>query len=298
MKKEIQQGYIALGIVSLFWGTSYTASKIANVYMPGIFLAGIRQFITGSIMTAFFLCKKYPLPSLENLKKIFFQGMLLLFIGNGLVTWSLEFISSGLAAILAALTPLFIAFFSMLLYKSAKVTGWMFAGLTIGLAGVCLIFYDYLGQIGNRSFMLGICMSLSSVLAWSLGSVYSSRQKLPVNILFSVGLQMLISGTLLLVICSISGKYRNLIHLPAPGWYALLYLIMIGSLLSYSAYVFAISKLPPTLVSVYAYINPVVAILLGWMLLKEKINTHMLPGTAIILYGVYLVNREYSKHKI
>ena len=174
----------------------------------------------------------------------------------------------------------------------------MFAGLAIGLAGVCIIFYDYLGQFGNRSFKVGIAMSLSSVLAWSFGSVYSSRQKLSVNFLFSVGLQMLISGTLLLVICSISGKYVNLIHSPASGWYALLYLIVVGSLLSYSAYVFALSKLPPTLVSVYAYINPVVAIVLGWILLKEKMNVHILQGTMIILYGVYLVNREYNKQKI
>jgi drug/metabolite transporter (DMT)-like permease len=298
MEKEIRKGYVALGIVSLFWGTSYVASKIGNTYMPAIFLAGVRQFFTGSILTVFFLCENHRLPSLNVAKKIFLQGILLLFLGNGLVTWSLEYISSGLAAILAALTPLFIAFFSIFINKSAKVSGWMFTGLTIGLGGVCIIFYDYLGQIGNRSFILGICMSLASVLAWSLGSVYSSRQRLTINFLFSVGLQMLSSGTLLLVICFISGKYVNLIHSPAPGWYALLYLIVIGSLLSYSAYVFALNKLPPTLVSVYAYINPVVAILLGWLLLKEKMNVHMLPGTAIILYGVYVVNREYNRHKL
>lgn len=298
MKKEIQKGYIALGIVCLFWGTSYVASKIGNTYMPAIFLAGIRQFFTGLIMTAFFLFKKYQLPSAGNLKKIFFQGMLLLFLGNGLVTWALEFISSGLAAIIAAFTPLFIALFSIFFSKSAKVSTWMLVGLATGLTGVCIIFYDYPEQIGNRSFMTGIFMSLSSVVAWSLGSIYSSRQKLSVNFLFSVGLQMLLSGSLLLLICFISGKYVNLMHSPAGGWYALLYLIVIGSLLSYSAYIFALSKLPPTLVSVYAYINPVVAILLGWILLKEKMSVYMLPGTLIILYGVYLVNREYEKQKI
>ena len=298
MKKEIQKGYIALGIVSLFWGTSYTASKIGNTYIPAIFMAGVRQFIAGLILTVFFLCKKYPLPARDDFKKIFFQGMLLLFLGNGLVTWALEFISSGLAAIIAALTPLFVALFTMVFSKYTKVSGWMFIGLVTGLSGICVIFYDYLGQIGNRSFMTGISMALLSVLAWSFGSVYSSRQKLSVNILFSVGLQMLISGTILLVICFISGKYVNLLHEPVAGWYALFYLIVIGSLLSYSAYVYAISKLPPTLVSVYAYINPVVAILLGWILLKEKMNVHMLPGTVIILYAVYLVNRESNRQKI
>ncbi len=298
MKKEIRKGYIALGIVSLFWGTTYVACKIGNTYMPPIFLAGVRQFITGLILTSFFLCRSHHLPSGNDFKKIFIQGMLLLFIGNSLLTWSLEFISSGLAAIIAALVPMFIALFSILFSKSAKVSRWMFIGLAIGLSGVCIIFYNYIGQIGNRSFLLGILMIFLSVLAWSFGSVYSSRQKLSVNILFSIGLQMLISGTMLLVICFISGKYVNLRHLPDIGWYTLFYLIVMGSLLSYSAYIFALSRLPPTLVSVYAYINPVVAILLGWMLLKEKINGHIWPGTLIILYGVYLVNREFKNQKI
>lgn len=297
MNKEIQKGYVALAIVSLFWGTCYTASKIGNTYMPAIFMAGIRQFFAGLVMTVFFLIKKHQLPSWDNFKKIFIQGILLLFIGNGLVTWALEFIGSGLAAIIAALTPLFITLFSIVFIKYAKVSRWMFAGLAIGLAGVCIIFYDYIGQTANRSFIMGISMALLSVIAWSFGSLYSSKQILFVNILFGVGLQMLISGTMLLGICFISGKYVNLLHLPAPGWYALLYLIVIGSLLSYSAYVFAISKLSPTLISVYAYINPVVAILLGWILLKEKMTLHMLLGTVIILYGVYLVKREFNKQK-
>ena len=109
---------------------------------------------------------------------------------------------------------------------------------------------------------------------------------------------MLIAGTVMLIICFSSGKYVNLIHATHSSWYALLYLIFFGSLLAYSAYVFAISKLPPTLVSVYAYINPVVAILLGWILLQEKMNVNMILGTLIILYGVYLVNREYKKQII
>ncbi len=295
MKTEIRKGYAALGIVSLFWGTSYTASKIGNNYMPAIFMAAVRQFFTGLILTIYFVGKKHSLPHRADLKKIFIQGLLLLFLGNGLVTWSLEFISSGLAAIIATLTPLFIAIFSTIFNKYVKISAWMFSGLIIGFAGICIIFYDYIDQISSHSFITGISLSLLSVLAWSFGSVYSSTHKLSVNILFSVGLQMFISGSLLMLICFISGKHVSLMQVPAMGWYALLYLIFIGSLLSYSAYVFALSRLPAALVSVYAYINPVVAILLGWILLKEKMNALMLPGTVVILYGVYLVNREFNR---
>lgn len=297
MKKDTRRGYIALIIVSFFWGTTYVASKIGTGYMPGLFVSGVRQFLSGLLMVTFFLCKGYSIPSWTDLKKISIQGLFLLCIANGLLTWAIEFISSGLAAIIAGLVPIFIALFSILLTKSARITKWMFAGLLIGMLGVCTIFYNYLGQLANKSFILGISMALIATLSWSFGTVYTSKQKSTVSILFSVGLQMLISGIVLLIVCFSTGKYVNLAQTPHNSWYALIYLIFFGSLLAYSAYVFAITKLPPTLVSVYAYINPVVAVLLGWMLLREKMNVNMILGTLIILYGVYLVNREFKKQK-
>ena len=296
--KEISKGYVALGVVSFFWGTTYIASRIGAHHMPGLFVSGVRQFLSGIILAGFFMLKGYSLPAWRDIKKISVQGILLLCVANGLTTWSLEYISSGLAAIIAALVPLFVTLFSILLTRCATITRWMVAGLVIGLAGVCTIFYDYIGQATDRSFIMGISMALVATLAWSFGTVYSARQKIAVNILYSVGLQMLIAGIVMLVICGLSGKYINLADTGQAGWYALLYLIFIGSLLSYTAYVFAISKLPPTLVSVYAYINPVVAVLLGWLLLKERMNGYMITGTFIILYGVYIVNREYKKQNI
>jgi drug/metabolite transporter (DMT)-like permease len=121
---------------------------------------------------------------------------------------------------------------------------------------------------------------------------------LPVDILFNVGLQMLIAGIVLLIICAATGKYVNLVDAGSAAWISLIYLITFGSLLAYSAYVFAVSKLPTTLVSIYAYINPIVAVGLGWLLLHEKLNANMLLGTLITLAGVFLVNREYRKLKV
>jgi drug/metabolite transporter (DMT)-like permease len=125
--------------------------------------------------------------------------------------------------------------------------------------------------------------------------VYSSRQKPPIDILFNVGLQMFIAGIIVLAICLLTGKYVNPVSMDQNSWLALGYLVVFGSLLAYSAYVFVIGKLPPTQVSVYAYINPVVAVLLGWLLLSEKMNVNMIVGTFITLSGVYLVNREFKR---
>jgi drug/metabolite transporter (DMT)-like permease len=214
-----------------------------------------------------------------------------------MVTWSVEYISGGLAAIIAALVPILITVFSIWLLKRTKFTRLMIGGLLIGFVGVILIFYDYLHQFSNKSFSVGVLLAFLGTVCWAFGTVYGSRKKLPVDILFNVGLQMLIAGIVTLVICGVSGKFVNPVHFGIASWYALLYLVVFGSLIAYSAYVFAISKLSPTLVSIYAYINPIVAVLLGWALLNEKMNPSMIIGTLVTLGGVYLVNREFKKQK-
>ena len=298
MKKELYKAYIALGLVSFFWGTTYIAARIGAQHMPGLFVSGLRQFFSGLILVTFFFLKGCKLPGWEVMKRISVQSIFLLCIANGLLTWSVEYISGGLAAVIAALVPLFITLFSVWFSKCAKVTRWMIAGLVTGFAGILVIFYDYLGEVHNTTFVFGVVLALISTLSWSFGTVYTSRQKPTIDILFGVGLQMLIAGIIILTICAASGKYVNLADTGHESWYALIYLIVFGSLIAYSAYVFAISKLPATLVSIYAYINPIVAVGLGWLLLSEKMSAHMLTGTFITLGGIYIVNREYKKIKI
>jgi drug/metabolite transporter (DMT)-like permease len=297
MKKDLYKAYIALGIVSFFWGTTYIASKIGAQHMPGLFLAGLRQFFSGLILVTFFLLKGYQIPGWQVIKKISAQSIFLLCIANGLLTWSVEYISGGLAAIIAALVPLFIALFTVALSKCSRISRWMLVGLLLGFAGVVVIFYDYLGQLQHKMFVFGIVLAVISTLSWSFGTVYTSKQKPPIPILFNVGLQMLIAGIVMLVICAITGKYINLADVGRETWMAIIYLVVFGSLVAYSAYVFMISKLPPTQVSIYAYINPIVAVALGWLLLSERMNANMILGTLITLGGVFLVNREFKKVK-
>ena len=297
MHKETRNAYIAVGLVSFFWGTTYVAARVGAQHMPGLFMAGVRQFVSGIILVAFFLARGYRLPEWKAIKQVSIQGIFLLCIANGLLTWAMEYISGGLAAIIVALVPLFVALFSMWLSKCAKITRKMIAGLVIGFAGVLTIFSDYMGEMKSESFVFGVMLALISVLSWSFGTVYTSRKKPVIDILFGVGLQMLIAGFIMLVVCGLTGKYVNLANASQNSWIALLYLIVFGSLIAYSAFVFAISKLPPTLVSVYAYINPVVAVGLGWVFLAEKMNLVMLLGMLITLTGVYLVNHEFKKVK-
>lgn len=292
------KAYIAVGLVSVLWGTTYIAAKIGAQHMPGLFLSGVRQFTAGLILVTFFLIKGCKLPDASSLKHISVQGILLLCVASGLLNWSLEYISGGLAAIIAALIPLFIALFSIWLLKFARLTRWMVAGLITGFGGVVIIFYDYLHYLTDSAFSFGVILALLSTITWAFGTVYTSRKALPVDILYNVGLQMLIAGTVTLLICLISGKYINLATADSASIFSLLYLVLFGSLIAYSAYVFAISKLSATQVSIYAYINPVVAVALGWLLLQEKLNPNMIIGMLVTLGGVYLVNREFKKQKV
>lgn len=297
MQQDNRKAYIALAIVSFFWGTTYIAARMGAQQMPGLFMAGLRQFVSGLILVLFFLARGYRLPGLQELKRISVQGILLLCLANGLLTWAMEYISGGLAAIIVALVPLFIALFSIWMSNSAGFTRWMIVGLLAGFAGVLIIFSDFRGQLHDPGFLFGAGLALVSVLSWSLGTIYTARQRSSIRILFSVGLQMLIAGTIILLVCALTGKYVNLADAGMEAWASLLYLIVFGSLIAYSAYVFALRKLPPTLVSVYAYINPVVAVVLGWWLLSEKMNTVMGLGMLVTLAGVWLVNRETKKLK-
>ena len=295
MAKEKRKAYIALALVSFFWGTTYLASRVSAGHMPGLFVAGIRQFVSGAILVGYFLSIGYKMPDKKSFIKIAIQGVLLLCISNGLFTWAMEYIDSGLAAIIAGLVPLFVALFSILLLRFARFTPLMIIGLIVGFGGIVTIFYEHFTKVINSEFSFGIVLAVIATISWSFGTVFASRYKPKTEILFSVGLQMLMAGILILLVCAISGKYVNLAEANTDALWGLVYLIVIGSLLTYSAYVFAVSKLPATQDSVYAYINPIVAIFLGWLILHEQMSINVVTGTAITLGGVFLVNKEFKK---
>ncbi|MBD0378003.1 MAG: EamA family transporter [Flavisolibacter sp.] len=295
MERELKKAYIALAIVCIVWGTTYLAARISALHIPGIFISGVRQFTGGLLFVSYFKSKGCPWPNRDSLLQISTQGILMLCIGNGLSTWAVQYISSGLSAIIAALIPLFIALFSIIFLKTAKPSVQIFIGILIGFCGIAVIFYSHLHQLLDSKFFFGISLSLTATVCWALGTIYASKNKVPVNILFSVGLQMLIAGSCMLLICLLSGMYINLFHVDTKALVSLVYLIVFGSLITYPAYVFAISKLPATQVSIYAYINPVIAITLGWLLLHEHVTEHVLLGMCITLFGVYLVNKNFKK---
>ncbi|GAA4306553.1 DMT family transporter [Compostibacter hankyongensis] len=292
---EKSKAFIAVGLVSFFWGTTYLGIRIGVKYMPGLQLTAIRQFTAGAMVVGWFLAKGHRMPSPGELWKLAVMGLLLLGVGNGLLSWGEQYIPSGLAAIIAALSPLAIALFSMLLLKGTRLTPRILAGLLLGLAGVIVIFYNRIKSPAGNTFLPGIALCLLAVTGWGWGSVFIARHKLKLDVLYATGWQMLLAGILLFPASYLSGQAVPLQEIAVNGWMAVLYLIFFGSLVGYVAYVYALSKLPPTRVSIYAYINPIVAILLGWQVLDESLSLSMAAGSAVALAGIYLVNSGFKK---
>lgn len=264
--------------------------------MPALQLAGIRQFIGGFLYVCFFLYKKTPWPKGKQWKAIIILSILNFALSNGLSTWGVKYISSGLGAIIGAIFPLWIVFITV--FRGGKIARLSVLGLVVSFAGVCVIFYDHLADFIKPDFRFGIFLSLFSTLTWAYGTLYTRKKASSFNPYFSLGLQMLISSILLLCITSATGTAVSITVIPANSWWAIGYLTVIGSVLTFIAFIYMLQKLPAEISSIYAYINPIVAVLLGAMIFGEPLTAAIAIGGGITLLGLYLVNYSIRKARI
>ena len=283
----------ALSLVCFFWGTTWLASKQGVKYMPPLQLAGIRQFLGGSCYVVYFLIKRVPLPKRKEWIAILVLSGLNFLLSNGLTTWSVKYISAGLAAIIAAIFPLWLVVIS--LFGSKSTISWKpVTGLIIGFAGVCIIFYEHLHDFFNKDFRFGIILSVIATWSWAFGTLYTKKQAASFNPYFSLGLQMLISGLFLLLFTNLTGQAVAYSAIPWQSLAAIGYLVVFGSVISFIAYLYALQNLSAEQTSLYAYINPIVAVLLGWLIFSEKLTVFIAVGGLVTLFGVYLVNKAYK----
>lgn len=296
-RNQRTKALIALGMVCFFWGTTWLASKAGVKNMPAIQMAGIRQFCGGFIYVVFFIAKG----GVEWLRgkdwvTILILSLLNFMISNGLSTWGLKYISAGLGSIMGAIFPLWLVVISLFSSKN-KLPQKAIIGLTIGFGGICIIFYEHLHDFLNKDFTFGILLSLIATWSWAFGTIYTKEHAKKFNPYFGIGLQMLISGVALYGTAMATGTAVPLSAVPIPSWWAITYLVVIGSIISFIAYLYALQHLPTEQASIYAYINPVVAVLLGAILFDERLTIFITIGGLVTLYGVYLVNSAFRKMK-
>jgi drug/metabolite transporter (DMT)-like permease len=284
---------LALCWVSFFWGTTWIASKEGVKHMPALQLAAMRQFIGGVFYISFFLFKKTRWPKGKQWKTIIILSILNFVLSNGLSTWGVKYISSGLGAIIGALIPLWIVIIS--LFRGERLLRLAVIGLVVSFGGVCIIFYDHLSDFLLPDFRFGIFISIVSTLTWAFGSLYIKKKASSFNPYFSLGLQMFLSSILLFAFTGATGTSVSLSSIPMISWLSIAYLVIIGSILTFIAFIYALQNLPAEINSIYAYINPIVAVILGTIIFDEPLTIALGIGGGVTLFGLYMVNYSLRK---
>jgi len=286
---------IAVGLVSILWGTTWMASKVGVQYIPALQLSGLRHLIGGGIYVLFFLLYKRMVPTRNHWFRLIWMSVLMFVLSNGLSVLSIVYMPSGLGAVVGALSPIWVVVFSFVFVKKAIFKPLTIIGIVLGFAGVVVTFFEFYQKIMDTDLWLGILFGSISSITWAIATLLTVKQSEHIDPYFSLGWQMFISGVLLNTISYASGRFVSYDNVPANAWLSIAYLIIIGSVLAFGAYIYALKRLPATLVSIHSYINPIVAILLGDLLMHEKLTIYIITGTLITLVGIYLVNSSFKR---
>ncbi|RFM30326.1 EamA family transporter [Deminuibacter soli] len=285
---------LAFATVYIVWGSTYFFIRIAVAHIPAMLMAAMRFTTAGLLLLGWCAIKGEKLFVAENIKPAIISGLLLLFIGNGAVVWVEQYLTSSLVAVLVSACPLWFVLLDKPLWKENFSNRFTISGLLVGFVGVLLLFGERLLHSDGTATPYQVpCLIilLFSTMSWSGGSLYSRYfSKGPGTV--NTAWQMLAAGIAFIICAAFSGetKHFDWQAVPAKAWLAVTYLIVMGSLAAYSAYVWLLQVRPSTQVSTYAYVNPVVAVLLGIFFADEHMSLVQLAGLVIILVSVLLIN--------
>lgn len=287
-RTKIVLAFLALYLI---WGSTYLAIRFAIETLPPFLMAATRFLAAGGVVYGWTRWRGAPAPSLRHWRSAAVIGALLLFVGNGGVTWAEQTVPSGVTALLIGTVPLWIALLDWLWHSGTKPDGKMVAGIAVGFVGVVLLIGP--GELlGGESISLpGVGALMAATIAWSAGSLYSRTAPLPASPLMSTALQMLCGGALLLLLGLSMGEAAA-VHperISLRSVLSVFYLMIFGSIIGFSAYVWLLRVVSPSRVATYAYVNPVIAVLLGWAFAGEELTGRMVAAAAVIIAGVVLI---------
>jgi len=290
MKTKLWTALIALYIV---WGSTYLAIRFAVETIPPFFHASLRFLISGAILYIWRHMAGDEKPTLGNWKSTAIVGTFLLLGGNGLVALAEKHIPSGIAALVISTSPFWLVLFESLRAGGTKPTWLSILGLVIGFSGVFLLIGPAkITGSGQQFNTFSLILLLCAPFLWSLGSIYARGADMPKSTLMSTGMQMLMGSVSLFIVSVVTGELNgfSLTQVSTRSWEGLIYLITFGSLVGFVAYGWLLHNAPVSLFSTYAYVNPVVAVFLGWLLAGEALNARMAVASTIIIGSVILIN--------
>jgi drug/metabolite transporter (DMT)-like permease len=289
MRHERAWAYAAFATVCVVWGTTYLGIAIALETVPPLLLTGSRFVIAGLIMLGIAKLRGERIPvDMRTLANLALIGFLMVGVGNLAVVWAEQWVPSGLAALLVATAPFWMAVIERFRQSGERVSLQSGIGMALGFAGVALLVSPGVSGSWSVKFLLGALAIQIGGMCWQLGSAHGKYNLAHVPLLSSAALQMLLGGAIVTIVGFAIGEGPR-VSLNARTLAAMIYLTIFGSILAYSAYVFALAHLRTSITSLYAYVNPVVAVFLGWLILAEPLTTMSVIAMVVILAGVALV---------
>ncbi len=283
-----RSAYLAWVTVCLLWGTTYLAIRVAIETLPPFLMTAVRWISAGSILLIALKIRGERIPGPREWPGLTVLGILLMGFGNGLVVWAEQTIPSGLTAVLVAGVPFWMVGVERLLGARTPLTARRLIGLAIGFAGIVLLVWPDLELNGGTGFLFAVLATQGACLGWAIGSIYSRHRGSHENVLAMAAMQMLLGGLCILVVALMLGERPS----PDASWRsiaAVLHLIVVGSVIGFSAYAYALKHLPVATVSLYAYVNPVIAVALGTLILGEPFSPRLVVAGGIVLLGMTLV---------
>lgn len=281
---------IALTTVYLVWGSTYLAIRYTVETMPPFLMAAVRFLLSGAILYGWLRRRGSSRPDRLHWRSAFIIGGLLLVGGNGGVVWAELTVPSGLAALLVSMVPLWMALFDWARPGGRRPGVQTMIGLVLGFIGL-VILVGWKNLVSPFSLTPGVLALLFAPIAWSLGSVYAKRAPLPSSPFMTTSIEMMAGGALLLLVAAMTGEFQNfhISRFSNASWIGLVYLIIIGSLVGFTAYIWLLKHASLSVASTYAYVNPVVAVVLGWLVAGETLSTQTFVGGFVILAAVALI---------
>ena len=288
----------AFAAVYIFWGSTYLAIKYAIETLPPFIMAGSRFLFAGGVLYLLALISKdYERPTWKHWRTSLIVGTLLLLGGNGGVVFAEKYISSSLAALLVATEPFWIVLLSWLWLKGGRPSRPVVIGLVLGFLGVALLVVGQGAENGGPGVYYQVAATVAIILAalsWATGSIYGLRAPVPKSALLTSGMQMLSGGAVLMLASVPKGEWSTFspAAVSTNSWFALGYLIVVGSLIGFTAYSWLLKNAQPSMVSTYAYVNPVIAVILGWLVAGESLTGQMMLGAGFVVASVVLVTMQ------
>jgi drug/metabolite transporter (DMT)-like permease len=289
-----RNAYLAWLYIAIIWGTTYYASRVAVREIPPFFMAGIRQLTACALMMLIALGIQGKANfSRRNVLRNAIVGFLMISIGNGIVTAAVRVIPSSVAALVCSMTPIAVVILNTTFFKAERPRPLVFLGMLLGFCGVAIIFRNDLSALSNPTYLIGIVATLFGTFGWASGSILSRRWSDPVNPMFDAGMQVGFGGAFLLISSLITEDHSQVQWTIGPSLWAMMYLIVFGSVLAFTLYRYALKNLPVGFVTSYAYINPMIAVVIGFFT-GEVVSIWTGLSFAAIIGGVLLVNSGYQ----